>query len=122
MANVMDILPEIPPAEQAAIAAIVDGVPDERSQMFAMAYRAQRKDESTVLLLTLIGFIAIAGVQRFFLGQIGMGLLYVFTVGLCFIGTIIDIVNHRKLTDEYNVKIAAEIAMNMGSSSPYRTP
>ena len=75
MANVMELLPEIPAGEQAAISGIVNHVPEESAQMFAMAYRAQRKDKTTILLLTLLGFVAIAGVQRFVLGQIGMGFL-----------------------------------------------
>ena len=121
MANVMDILPEIPPGEQAAISGIVNGVSDDNGQRFAMAYRSQRKDETTVLLLTLVGFVAVAGVQRFFLGHIGMGFLYLFTAGLCLIGTIIDVVNHKKLTQEHNIKVANEIAMNLGSGSTYTT-
>ncbi len=121
MANVAELLPEIPPAEQVAISGIVNGIPEDNGLNFAMAYRAQRKDESTVLLLTLVGFVAIAGVQRFFLRQIGMGFLYLFTFGLCFIGTIIDVINHRKLTTEQNVKIANEIASTLGPAPPYRT-
>ncbi len=121
MAHVMDILPEIPPGEQAAIAGITNSVSDDNAQRFAMAYRSQRKDETTVLLLTLVGFVAIAGVQRFFLGQIGMGFLYLFTAGLCFIGTIIDVVNHQKLTQEHNVRVANEIAVNLGSVPTYTT-
>ena len=121
MANVMDILPEVPASEQAAISGIVNGVSEANSQNFAMAYRAQRKDETTVLILTILGFAVVAGLQRFFLGQIGMGILYLFTAGLCFIGTIIDAVNHKKLTTEYNVKVANEIAMNLGSRSSFTT-
>jgi hypothetical protein len=37
-----------------------------------------------------------------------MGLLYLFTVGLCFIGSIVDLVNHKDLAMEYNRKIAFE--------------
>ena len=118
MANVMQLLPEIPPGEQAAISGIVNNIPEDSEQMFAVAYRGQRKDETTILLLTLLGFIIIAGVQRFVLGQIGMGLLFLFTAGLCFIGTIIDLVNHKKLAQEFNVKAAQQIAMNISSGSP----
>jgi TM2 domain-containing membrane protein YozV len=53
----------------------------------------------------LLGF---AGIQRFLVGQIGMGLLYFFTGGLCLIGTILDIVNHKQLADEYNAQMANE--------------
>lgn len=63
-----------------------------------------------MLLLTLLGFVVLAGVQRFYLGQIGMGLLYLFTAGFCFIGTIIDVINHKKLSFEYNQVKAQTIA------------
>jgi hypothetical protein len=40
-----------------------------------------------------------------------MGILYLLTAGLCFIGTIIDLINHKKLAFEYNSNVAREIAM-----------
>ena len=121
MANVVELLPEIPPAEQSVISHIVESIPKENERNFAMAYRAQRKDETTVLLLILVGFVAVAGVHRFYLGQIGMGFLYLLTAGLCFIGTIIDVVNYKKLTYEHNIMIAGEIAENLAPASSYRT-
>ncbi len=121
MANVMQLLPEIPPGEQAAISGIVQNISDESAQMFAMAYRSQRKDETTILLFTLIGFVLIAGVQRFVVGHIGLGVLYLLTGGLCFIGTIVDAINHKRLANEYNVKIAHQIAMNLSVGVPTST-
>jgi TM2 domain-containing membrane protein YozV len=53
----------------------------------------------------------IAGIQRFLVNQIGMGLLYLFTAGLCFVGTIVDLVNYQKLTFDYNRQIADEVAL-----------
>ena len=53
------------------------------------------------------------GIQRFYLGQIGMGILYLFTYGLCLIGTIMDLVNNKSLTNEFNQKAAQEVAMMM---------
>ncbi|MBK7029964.1 MAG: TM2 domain-containing protein [Bacteroidales bacterium] len=64
-----------------------------------------------VLLTALIGFLGIAGVHRFMLNQIGMGILYVFTGGLCFIGTIIDLINHRQLAMDYNIQVANELSL-----------
>ena len=84
----------------------------------SISYRNQRKDETTILLFTLIGFVVIAGIQRFVLGHIGLGILYLLTAGLCFIGTIVDAINHKKLAAEYNVKTASQIAMNLGSGMP----
>ena len=53
------------------------------------------------------------GVQRFVLGQVGMGLLYLFTYGLCFIGTIMNLVNNKKLTNEGNQEIIVQEVLPM---------
>jgi TM2 domain-containing membrane protein YozV len=84
------------------------GLTDEQKKHFFMIYASKRRTPQEVLIYTLLGFGCIAGVQRFMLGQIGMGLLYFFTGGLCLIGTVVDLVNHKKLTLEYNQKMAFE--------------
>jgi TM2 domain-containing membrane protein YozV len=81
---------------------------ENQHKYFYMSYSSKRKSPQDVLLFTLIGFFGIAGIQRFLLGQIGMGLLYFFTGGLCIIGTIVDLVNHKDLAMEYNRKMAYE--------------
>ncbi|MFB6249256.1 MAG: TM2 domain-containing protein [Salinibacter sp.] len=60
-------------------------------------------------LLALIGFVAIAGVHRFVIDEIGMGLLYLFTAGLCFLGTIVDVVNYKDVAFRYNRQQADEV-------------
>jgi TM2 domain-containing membrane protein YozV len=64
-----------------------------------------------ILLTSLIGFLGIAGIQRFLIGQVGMGILYLLTGGLCLIGTIIDLINYQDLAVEYNMRMANESAM-----------
>jgi TM2 domain-containing membrane protein YozV len=81
---------------------------DARKQSFYLAYSTKRKSPQDILIFTLLGFIVIAGVQRFMVGQIGMGLLYFFTGGFCLIGTIVDLINYQSLTLEYNKKMAYE--------------
>jgi len=44
-----------------------------------------------------------------------MGLLYLFTAGLCFIGTIIDLINYQDLAFEYNRKMIMESAAVIGT-------
>ena len=81
----------------------------EDDQLTAMQmYRVKRKDPQIMLLLVLLGLVGVAGVHRFILGQIGMGLLYFVTGGLCLIGTIIDLFNYRQMTLEFNQQAAAE--------------
>ena len=81
---------------------------DEQKRYFHMIYSGKRKSAQDILIFTLIGFFGIAGVQRFLTGQIGMGILYFFTGGFCFIGTIVDLVNHKNLANEFNRKMAYE--------------
>lgn len=81
---------------------------DYQSQQFYAIYANRRKDPQTILLVTLLGFVGLAGVQRFLTNQIGMGILFVLTGGLCLIGTIVDLVNYRRLSWEYNQKMAIE--------------
>jgi TM2 domain-containing membrane protein YozV len=81
---------------------------EEKIKTFASLYRARRRDPQMILLVTILGFVIVAGIQRFLIGQIGMGLLYLFTAGLCFIGTIIDLINYQDLAFEYNRKMAIE--------------
>lgn len=80
---------------------------DELEQ-FCIIYRSKRKDPQLILILCLLGLVGIAGIQRFIIGNIGLGVLYFFTAGLCFIGTIVDAVNHRELAMEYNAKMITE--------------
>jgi len=111
MANVLEILPEIMGEEQMYISSLIKSMDDKQAQQFANVYRTRRKDPQTILLVTLVGFLGISGIQRFLTDQIGMGILYLLTGGICMIGTIIDLVNHKKIAFEYNQKQANQIAV-----------
>ena len=51
------------------------------------------KTRTAAGLLALLGFVTgIHGIHRFYLGQIGMGVLMLVTFGFCGIGTIVDMV------------------------------
>lgn len=89
---------------------LTSGFNQEQTKNFVLIYGNKRKDPQDILLFTLLGFVVIAGVQRFVTGQIGMGLLYLFTGGLCLIGTIVDLINHKSLTMEYNRRVALDAA------------
>ncbi len=124
MANVLRHLPELEGMELGYIQGLMKSMDEDQASLFAQVYRARRKDAQMILILTLIGFFGFAGLHRFILGQIGLGILYILTVGLCFIGTIVDLVNYKSLAYEYNVKMAHEtLAMisnhfpNMGSTT-----
>lgn len=111
MANVLEILPELEGAEQVYVQGLINEMDNNQAHMFANAYRSRRRDPTTLLLLTLVGFLGIAGIQRFMVNQIGMGVLYVLTGGLCGIGTIVDLVIAKKLAFEYNQQQAQQLAV-----------
>jgi TM2 domain-containing membrane protein YozV len=111
MPNIMQILPELDGEEMVFVQGLLKDYTDQQAQQFAMMYRTRRKDPQTILLTTLIGFIGIAGIQRFLVNQIGMGLLYLFTAGICFIGTIVDLINYRKLAFEHNQLQAQQLSI-----------
>ncbi len=110
MANALNFIPELIGQEFQYVQAIMNNMGDDEAQQFANIYRVRRKDPQTILLLTLVGFLGIAGVQRFIVDQIGLGILYVLTGGLCFIGTIVDLVNYKNIATDYNMVQAREIA------------
>ncbi len=51
----------------------------------------QQINSGTAYILWCLCLFGICGVQRFYTGQIGIGLLYLFTFGLCGIGQLIDL-------------------------------
>lgn len=103
-------LPGIEQEEIALLQDILRDMTEEQQKTFMMIYQGKRRDPQTILIFTLLGFVGFAGVQRFATDQIGMGILYFFTAGICFIGTIIDLVNYKSLTWEYNRKQAMDAA------------
>ena len=109
MARVIDVLPELSGEEMLYVQALLKDMDDDRARSFAGVYRSRRKDPQVILITALLGLVVVAGVHRFLMGQIGMGLLYLFTAGLCFIGTIVDLVNYQKLAFEHNQRVANEV-------------
>lgn len=111
MSNLFQYLPELQGRELVYIQGLVKDFNENQLMNFSNIYRSRRRDPQLILLTTLLGFISIAGIQRFLTNQIGMGILYLFTAGLCFIGTIIDLINYQDLAMEYNMNQANEAAM-----------
>jgi TM2 domain-containing membrane protein YozV len=106
--NLITLIAALEPDELAFLQGLTNDMSEEKLKTFVMVYNGKRKKTDTVLLGCILGFVAVAGVQRFMVGQIGMGILYLFTGGLCFIGTIVDTINHKRLTFEYNQQMAIE--------------
>jgi len=106
MAKVLKYLPELNGEELHYIANIMKDMPDEDAEQFSSLYRSRRREPMLMLVASLAGLLVLPGLQRFLVNQIGMGILYLFTIGLCFIGSIVDIVTYQRLALEYNKKVA----------------
>jgi TM2 domain-containing membrane protein YozV len=103
---------DVTPEELITINSRTQGFSDEELTQFCSMYRPKRKDSQTILLLCLLGLVGFNGIHRFVIGHIGMGILYFLTGGLCLIGTIVDAVNHKELTLEFNAeKITDTLSM-----------
>lgn len=101
-------LKSITPTEMIHLKNITANLSPEKLKDFTTIYSSKRREAEILLVIACAGFFGVAGIHRFLIGQIGMGLLYFFTGGLCFIGTILDIINHKQLADEYNAQMANE--------------
>lgn len=109
MKKIFELLPELEGDESQYISHIIEEMPDEKAKIFSAIYRSRRRDPVLLLVLSLMGLFGVAGIHRFFIGHIGMGILYFFTLGLCFIGTIVDMINYKNFAFEYNRKVAQEL-------------
>ena len=67
---------------------------------FSMLSTVELKDPMTILLVSI--FLGTLGIDRFMIGDIGMGVLKLLTCGVCGILTIIDWFTISKKTKELN--------------------
>lgn len=105
---ILKYLYDVTPEELVTINSRIKDFNEDEVAQFCMIYRSKRKDPQLILILCLLGLVGVAGIQRFVIGNIGLGVLYFFTAGLCFVGTIIDAINHKELALEYNAKMITE--------------
>ena len=103
-----NLLYDTTPEELITIDSMTKDFSENEIQQFVMMYRSKRKDPQTILLCCLLGLVGFAGIHRFIMNEMGMGILYFFTAGLCFIGTIVDIINHKQLALDFNQRMIAE--------------
>ncbi|HOZ95361.1 MAG TPA: TM2 domain-containing protein [Niabella sp.] len=108
--QLLRMFPDMEYDEIVTVMNLTNTMTEQQQQSFLAIYQGKRRDTTLMLVLTLIGFVGVAGIQRFIIGDIGLGILYFFTGGLCLIGTIIDLINYKKLTSTYNQKMAIEAA------------
>ncbi|MFO8001167.1 MAG: TM2 domain-containing protein [Marinilabilia sp.] len=111
MERIYRLMPEADMEEAYYLDNLLKEKSEQQVKDFLSVYRSRRRDPQITLITALIGFLGVSGVHRFLLNQIGMGILYLLTAGLCFIGTIVDLVNYRNLTLEYNQNMANRLML-----------
>jgi len=62
------------------------------------------KSKGTAYVLWLVGLFGILGLHRFYLGKIGTGILWFFSVGVLGVGALIDLFTLGQQVDAYNTK------------------
>lgn len=62
------------------------------------------KNKTTAYLLLAAGLFGLCGLHRFYLGKVGTGLIWLFTLGLLGVGQIIDVFTLGGQVDEVNAK------------------
>ncbi len=119
MNDITQYLPGVQGKELFMLEHTMEGMTENQKRHFAAIYAERRRDPNVVLGLGLLGFAGIAGINRFYIGQTGKGILYFLTGGLCLIGTILDIFKYRELAYEYNEEKALDIAMMVRKSESF---
>ena len=72
-------------------------LPDDR---FAAVSAVELKDPMTLLLISI--FVGSLGVDRFMLGDTGMGVVKLLTCGGCYVLWIMDMINAQNRAKEFN--------------------
>lgn len=80
---------------------------DNQRMRFDMQFQSEAKDPTIALICSLFG------VFHFYMGQIGMALLYLFTAGGCGIWAIIVLIGAKKAAEQHNLAVAQRIFATM---------
>jgi hypothetical protein len=76
MANIYNYMPELETDEMAYLQPYFQNLTHEQAQQFTSFYRSRRRDPQMILLAALVGLLGFAGIHRFLIGNIGLGILY----------------------------------------------
>lgn len=80
------------------------GLSDAQKMIFQTQYSSEKKDRGTALILAMLGW------DRFWLGDVALGLIKYITMGGCLIWWLVDLFTAGSRCDEYNRGKAREIA------------
>ena len=85
---------------------------DQRVAMAEMAAISQQKSVGLAYVLWL--FLGALGVHKFYLGKVGIGIAYMFTLGFLGIGLLIDLFTLPRQTRDANALRRAQVRTQMG--------
>jgi TM2 domain-containing membrane protein YozV len=91
-------------------------LPEHRRSEFQIAYQAQKKDRTVAILFSI--FLGHFGVDRFYLGQVGLGVGKLLTFGACGVWTIIDWFLIMAAADSYNYGVLHRLATLFPLAAP----
>jgi len=106
--EIIRLFPEVDSAELAYIHQATARFDDNQLTLFASIYRSKRKDPQMILITCLVGLVGVAGIHRLLIDQVGMAILFFLTGGFCLVGTIVDALNYKTLTLNYNERMIEE--------------
>ncbi len=66
------------------------------------------KSKGFAYFLWLFGLIGLCGLHRFYIGKIGTGIIWLFTLGLLGIGQLIDLFTLGGQVDIYNMRFGGQ--------------
>jgi TM2 domain-containing membrane protein YozV len=89
------------------LAQMTQGLTDAQKMIFQTQYASERKDRGTAVILSLFWY------DRFWLGDLGLGILKLLTLGACGIWWLIDIFTAGSRSDDYNRRKAQEIIASL---------
>lgn len=93
----------------ATIKGVRDELPEDKRANFDLQFGGREKSTTVALVLSL--FIGGLGIDRFYVGNIGLGVLKLITIGALGIWTIIDWFLIMGAARKKNVEIANEVRM-----------
>ena len=91
------------------------GFTDQEKLIFTSQYSSDKKDRTIAIILSVI--IGMLGVDRFYVGDTGLGIIKLLTAGGCFIWYLVDWFLIMGRADTVNRAKAQEIAVSIRASS-----
>ena len=94
----------------AELAQMTKDFDDNKKMIFQTQYGSEKKDRGTTVILALLLY------DRIWLGDVGMGILKILTLGGCGLWGLIDLFTAGSRADDYNRRKAQEIVAAIRST------